>query len=101
MGRYSFIAIGTDLAMKETFGSTCHGAGRLKSRAASKRQLKGSDVASELARRGITVMAESMGSLAEEASSAYKDVSDVVEVTQQAGISCKVARTSPIGVIKG
>ena len=101
MGRYSFVALGTEAAMNETFGSTCHGAGRLKSRGAAKRSLRGVDVARSLAARGITVKAESMASLAEEAPQAYKDVSEVVEITHQAGISRKVARTKPMGVIKG
>jgi tRNA-splicing ligase RtcB len=101
MGRYSFVALGTETAMAETFGSTCHGAGRLQSRGAAKRSLKGADVARSLAARGITVKAESMASLAEEAPQAYKDVSEVVDITQKAGISRKVVRTKPIGVIKG
>ncbi|MFC1974691.1 RtcB family protein [Chloroflexota bacterium] len=101
MGRCSYIALGTETAMKETFGSTCHGAGRVQSRAAAKRSLRGVDVAKALAARGITVKAGSMGSLAEEASEAYKDVTEVVEVTHKAGISRKVARAVPIGVIKG
>ncbi len=101
MGRYSYVALGTEVAMKETFGSTCHGAGRVQSRAAAKRSLRGADVARALAARGITVKAGSMASLAEEASEAYKDVSEVVEVTHQAGISRKVAKVKPIGVVKG
>ncbi|MBA7576632.1 RNA-splicing ligase RtcB [subsurface metagenome] len=101
MGRYSFVALGTEAAMAETFGSTCHGAGRLKSRGAAKRSLKGADVARSLAAKGIMVKAGSMASLAEEAPQAYKDVSEVVEITHQAGISLKVAKTRPIGVIKG
>jgi tRNA-splicing ligase RtcB len=101
MGRCSYVALGTEVAMKETFGSTCHGAGRLQSRAAAKRSLRGADVAKALAERGIIVKAGSMASLAEEASEAYKDVSEVVEVTHQAGISRKVARAVPIGVVKG
>jgi len=101
MGRYSYIAVGTETAMKESFGSTCHGAGRMQSRAAAKRSLRGADIAQALAARGITVKAGSMGSLAEEASEAYKDVSEVVEVTHKAGISLKVAKAIPIGVIKG
>jgi tRNA-splicing ligase RtcB len=101
MGRRSFVAVGTDKAMAETFGSTCHGAGRVQSRGAAKRDLRGSDVANELLARGILVKAGSMASLAEEASQAYKDVSEVVEVTHQAGISLKVAMASPMGVIKG
>ena len=101
MGRYSYVLVGTQRAMAETFGSTCHGAGRLQSRAAAKRSLRGVDVARGLADRGITVRAGSMASLAEEASSAYKDVADVVEVAHRAGISRKVARSRPIGVVKG
>ena len=101
MGRCSYIAVGTEIAMKESFGSTAHGAGRVQSRSAAKRSLKGADVAQALAARGITVKAGSMSSLAEEASSAYKDVSEVVEVTHQAGISRKIARSVPMGVIKG
>jgi len=101
MGRCSYIALGTELAMKESFGSTCHGAGRLQSRAAAKRSLRGVDVARTLTERGITVKTGSMGSLAEEASEAYKDVNEVVDVTHKAGISRKVIRAVPIGVIKG
>jgi len=101
MGRCSYVALGTETAMKETFGSTCHGAGRVQSRSAAKRSLRGADVAQALAARGITIRAGSLASLAEEASEAYKDVSDVVEVTQRAGISLKVVRSVPMGVIKG
>ena len=101
MGRCSYIALGTETAMKESFGSTCHGAGRVQSRAAAKRSLRGADVARTLAARGITVKAGSIDSLAEEASEAYKDVTEVVDITHKAGISRKVARAIPIGVIKG
>jgi len=101
MGRGSYIALGTEIAMKESFGSTCHGAGRVQSRAAAKRSLQGADVARALAARGITVKAGSMASLAEEASEAYKDVTEVVDITHKAGISRKVARARPIGVVKG
>jgi len=101
MGRFSYVALGTEVAMKETFGSTCHGAGRVQSRAAAKRSLRGADVARALAERGIIVKAESMASLAEEASEAYKDVSEVVDVTHKVGISRKVARARPMGVVKG
>jgi len=101
MGRCSYILLGTETAMKESFGSTCHGAGRVQSRAAAKRSLRGADVAKALAARGITVKTGSMGSLAEEASEAYKDVTDVVDVTHNVGISRKVARATPMGVIKG
>jgi len=101
MGRCSYVALGTELAMKESLGSTCHGAGRVQSRSAAKRSLRGADVAKALAARGITVKTGNMGSLAEEASEAYKDVNEVVEVTHRAGISHKVSRAIPIGVIKG
>ncbi|HEX79122.1 MAG TPA: RtcB family protein [Dehalococcoidia bacterium] len=101
MGRYSYVLVGTEQAMLQTFGSTCHGAGRMQSRAAAKRQLKGSDVLKRLETSGITVRAGSLSGLAEEASEAYKDVSDVVGVAHNAGISKIVARTRPIGVIKG
>jgi len=101
MGRCSYIALGTETAMKETFGSTCHGAGRVQSRSAAKRSLRGVDVARALAARGITVKTGSLGSLAEEASEAYKDVTEVVDITHNAGISRKVVRATPIGVVKG
>ncbi len=101
MGRFSYILVGTEQAMKESFGSTCHGAGRIKSRAAAKRELRGESVLKDLESRGITVRAGSLKGLAEEASQAYKDVSTVVSVTHNAGISRIVARTRPIGVIKG
>jgi len=101
MGRRSYVALGTERAMADSFGSTCHGAGRVQSRGAAKRGLRGVDVAEELRARGIIVKADSMASLAEEASQAYKDVTHVVEVTHKAGISRKVAMAVPIGVVKG
>ena len=87
--------------MKESFGSTCHGAGRVQSRSAAKRNLRGADVARALAARGIMVKAGSIPSLAEEASEAYKDVTEVVDITHNVGLSRKVAKAVPIGVIKG
>jgi len=101
MGRFSYILVGTEQAMKESFGSTCHGAGRVKSRAAAKRELRGEAVLKDLESRGITVRTGSLKGLAEEASHAYKDVSLVVSVAHNAGISRIIARTRPIGVIKG
>ncbi len=101
MGRYSYVAVGTERALSETFGSTCHGAGRLKSRGEAKRELKGGEVASELASRGIVIKTGSISSLAEEASLAYKDVAQVMEVVDRAGISRKVTRSRPLGVVKG
>ncbi len=101
MGRFSYILVGTEQAMKESFGSTCHGAGRAMSRAAAKRQLRGEEVLKKLESQGITIRAGSLKGLAEEAPQAYKDVGTVVKVTHNAGISRIVARTRPIGVIKG
>jgi tRNA-splicing ligase RtcB len=101
MGRYSFVAVGTPGAVAETFGSTCHGAGRVLGRKAAARALAGVDVAAELRKRGIVVRAQDRSLLAEEASQAYKDVAEVVEVCEKAGISRRVARTRPIGVVKG
>jgi tRNA-splicing ligase RtcB len=101
MGRYSYIAVGTERAMEETFGSTCHGAGRLKSRSAAKKSLRGADVARDLASKGIAVQTGNIASLAEEAPAAYKDVAGIVRITEDAGISPRVVRVRPIGVIKG
>ncbi len=101
MGRYSFIAIGTEAAMRETFGSTCHGAGRRMGRKQATRALAGVDVAEVLRKRGIVVRAQDRRLLAEEAPEAYKDVAEVVSVCEHAGISRRVARTRPIGVVKG
>jgi tRNA-splicing ligase RtcB len=101
MGRYSFLLTGTEGAMKESWGSTCHGAGRMQSRGAAKRSMKGQDIAGMLEKKGITVRATSRGGLAEEVSEAYKDVAQVVEVVHRAGISRKVMRSRPLGVIKG
>ncbi|MBN1176135.1 MAG: RtcB family protein [Dehalococcoidales bacterium] len=101
MGRASYVLVGTERAMQETFGSTCHGAGRLQSRSAMKKQVQGRDVLHDLEDRGVTVRAGSLSGLAEEAPEAYKDVADVVRVAHGAGISKKVARTIPIAVVKG
>ncbi len=101
MGRCSYVAVGTERAMKETFGSVCHGAGRVKSRHAARRFQQDADVARELASRGILVRAASKGGLAEEASEAYKDVTEVVEVCHQAGLCRKVVKARPMGVVKG
>jgi tRNA-splicing ligase RtcB len=101
MGRYSFVAVGTAGAMADTFGSICHGAGRNLSRNAAKRSLAGVDVAAELKKRGILVRTPSPSGLAEEASVAYKDVANVVDVCERAGIARKVVRLRPRVVIKG
>lgn len=101
MGRYSYVLIGTDNAMQETFGSTCHGAGRVLSRHQSKKQAKGRSIKQELEQMGIFTMAASKATMDEEMPEAYKDVSDVVEAVVGAKISKKVARLKPLGVIKG
>lgn len=101
MGRYSFVAVGAEGAMRESFGSTCHGAGRMLGRKAAVRTLAGRDIAGDLQRAGIVVRAADRSLLAEEASVAYKDVADVVSICHHAGLSRRVARTRPIGVVKG
>jgi len=101
MGRYSFVAVGTEQAMRISFGSTCHGAGRLMGRKQAVRTLAGVDVAQQLRQQGILVRAQDRGLLAEEAPVAYKDVADVVGICQAAGLSRRVARTRPLGVVKG
>lgn len=101
MGRYSYVLVGTEQAMKETFGSTCHGAGRLLSRNQAIKAAKGRSIAQELADRGIYVKGASKETIKEEMPEAYKDVSDVVEVVHNAGIAKKVARLRPVGVMKG
>jgi len=101
MGRRSFIAVGTEKAMSDSFGSTCHGAGRVLSRGAAKRSVKGADVMRQLEDRGIIVKTGSIFDLAEEASQAYKDVTEIIDVVHQAGISRKIAMAVPMGVIKG
>ncbi|HAL61929.1 MAG TPA: RNA-splicing ligase RtcB [Chloroflexi bacterium] len=101
MGTASYILVGTDEALDLTFGSTCHGAGRVMSRKAAKRQVHGQELRQELEGMGIVIRAGSMPGLAEEAPQAYKDVDRVVEVVHGAGIAYKVARLEPRGVIKG
>ena len=101
MGRYSYVLVGTQQAMSETFGSTCHGAGRMKSRTQALKAGKGRDLRREMEERRIIVRASSYATIAEEMPEAYKDVADVVEAVDGAGISKKVAKLKPLGVIKG
>jgi tRNA-splicing ligase RtcB len=101
MGRYSFVLAGNALAMQATFGSSCHGAGRLLSRKAALERAGKRRIDRELRERGIEVMSRGLRTLAEEMSEAYKDVRDVVDVIEGAGLSRKVARLVPLGVIKG
>jgi tRNA-splicing ligase RtcB len=101
MGRYSFVLAGTEGAMRETFGSSAHGAGRKMSRHRAKRVARGRNIVRELGDKGILVRAAGRATVDEETSEAYKDVADVVEVTDGAGIGRKVARLRPIIVVKG
>jgi tRNA-splicing ligase RtcB (3'-phosphate/5'-hydroxy nucleic acid ligase) len=101
MGRYSYVLAGTAKAMTDTFGSSCHGAGRLLSRGEALRRARGRSIARELEAKGITIMARGKKTLAEEMSEAYKDVAQVVAVMDGAGISRLVARLEPLAVIKG
>ncbi|MCW8960501.1 MAG: RtcB family protein [Ignavibacteriaceae bacterium] len=101
MGRYSYVAVGTEKAMEETFGSSCHGAGRTLSRTKAMKNAKGRNLVEELKQKGIVIQAKGYKTIAEEMPGAYKDVSDVVEVMHEEGITRKVAKIRPVGVIKG
>jgi tRNA-splicing ligase RtcB len=101
MGTASWILVGTSASMEQTFGSTCHGAGRVMSRKKAKSTIRGSELRQSLEKKGISVRAGSMPGLAEEAPEAYKDVDEVVRVVHGAGIARKVARIVPIAVVKG
>lgn len=101
MGRASWVLVGQIGSMEQTFGTTCHGAGRAMSRTAAVKQAAGRRIDKELAAKGIIARAQSHKGLAEEQPKAYKNVDDVVDVVHQAGLSKKVARMRPIGVIKG
>ncbi len=101
MGRASYVLLGTDRGMKESFGSTCHGAGRAMSRHQAMKMAKGRAIWREMEDMGIIVRATGRGTLAEEMPEAYKDVTDVVNVVHNAGLSKKVSRLRPLGVIKG
>ena len=101
MGTASFVLEGAQGAMRDSFGSSCHGAGRRMSRSRAKRLVEGSALREELERQGISVQAGSMSGLAEEAPEAYKDVADVVGTVAAAGIARKVAQLTPIGIMKG
>jgi tRNA-splicing ligase RtcB len=101
MGTGSYVLAGTEQAFHETFGSTCHGAGRVMSRAQAKKASRGRSIAREMADRHVIVMATGRGTLQEEIPEAYKDVDSVVEVVHNAGLSKKVARLRAVGCIKG
>jgi tRNA-splicing ligase RtcB len=101
MGTGSWLLAGAETAMKETFGSVCHGAGRRLSRAAARKGRNARDEQQKLADAGVIVRSESRDGILEEIPEAYKDVDEVIEVVHQAGLAKKVARLRPMGVIKG
>jgi tRNA-splicing ligase RtcB len=101
MGRHSYVLVGTDGAFDETFGSSCHGAGRRLSRRQAKKAARNRDIAAEMADRGVLVRSASRSTIREEIPEAYKDVRDVVGVVHNAGIGQMVAQLRPVGVVKG
>jgi tRNA-splicing ligase RtcB len=101
MGTWSFVLVGRPGSMELSFGTTCHGAGRLLSRTAARKQIQGTELRRELEGRGIVVRSPSSKGLAEEAPFAYKDVQRVVEVVERAGLAARVVRLAPLGVVKG
>ena len=101
MGRCSYVLTGSEKALEETFGSTCHGAGRLMSRHQAKKSVKGRAIIRELEDKGIIIRATGRATVDEEIPEAYKNVTDVVNIVEEAGISKKVAQLRPLGVIKG
>jgi len=101
MGRASWLLAGEPGSMERTFGTTCHGAGRVMSRTAAVQNAQGRRIDQELARQGIIARCRSWKGLAEEQPAAYKDVSLVVDVVHRAGLARKVARLRPLGVVKG
>jgi tRNA-splicing ligase RtcB len=101
MGRYSYVLVGTDRAYRESFGSTCHGAGRVMSRTQARKVAGSRPIVKEMEELGVVVQAAGRATLVEEIPEAYKDVAEVVDVVEGAGISRKVAQLRPVGVIKG
>jgi tRNA-splicing ligase RtcB len=101
MGRASWVLAGQEGSMRETFGTACHGAGRLMSRTAAVKHAQGRRIDEELAQKGIIARARSWKGLAEEQPDAYKDVDLVVDVVHRADLARKVARMRPMGVVKG
>ena len=101
MGTASYILVGTNEAMKQTFGSVCHGAGRTMSRKKAKKIVDIGELRREFEKKGIILRVASRGELGEEAPIAYKDIDNVVNVVHEAGLARKVARLRPLGVVKG
>ncbi len=101
MGTCSYVLTGTEKGMADTWGSTCHGAGRAKSRAGSRRQLDYTEVLEALQQKGISIRVASPKLVMEESPESYKDVTEVVDTCHAAGISSKCVKLRPIAVIKG
>jgi len=101
MGTASFIMVGTEKAMEESFGSCCHGAGRVMSRTQAKKVIEGQKLKRDLEFQGIFVETGNIKNLGEESSEAYKDIDEVVDVINQAGLAHKVLKLMPLGVVKG
>jgi tRNA-splicing ligase RtcB len=101
MGTASYFLLGQERAMQETFGTTCHGAGRVLSRSAAKKGITAKEIQKELESRGIIIESLTREGLTEEKPEAYKDIESVVDVVQNAGLAARVARLRPIGVVKG
>ncbi|MBP1608244.1 MAG: hypothetical protein H6Q04_479, partial [Acidobacteria bacterium] len=101
MGTASYVLVGTAQAMEETFGTSCHGAGRVQSRTQALKMGAGRDLFEEMSQRGVKVMATGRRTVAEEMPEAYKNIHSVVDAIVMAGISRKVARLRPVGVVKG
>ncbi len=101
MGRGSYVLVGTEASMEETFGTCCHGAGRMLSRRKALKEARGRNIFEELSEKGVVIMAKGKRTVAEEMPEAYKDAQDVCDVVHNAGIASKVAKLRPIGVIKG
>jgi tRNA-splicing ligase RtcB (3'-phosphate/5'-hydroxy nucleic acid ligase) len=101
MGTGSYVLVGQPKAMEETFGSACHGAGRVMSRTQATKTARGRSIVRELSDKGVIVMASSKGTLSEEMPEAYKNLNDVVQVMHEAGIAKKVARLKSLSCIKG
>ena len=97
----SYLLVGTEKADNETFSSTCHGSGRVMSRNQAKREFRGEKLQRDMENKGIYVKTSSYAGLAEEAGSAYKNISDVIDAVTKAGISKPVVRFLPIGNVKG
>jgi tRNA-splicing ligase RtcB (3'-phosphate/5'-hydroxy nucleic acid ligase) len=101
MGTASYVLVGAEGAMRETFGTTCHGAGRVMSRTAAKKSTYAQNAKQRLEEQGIVVRSETRDGITEEIPEAYKDVDAVIDVVHNAGLAKRVARLKPIGVIKG